>query len=99
MFMETFRVYRDYFAMNKVEASIQIITDDPDLTIEFVRAIKGVEFSKVHVSYSNWSGRNRACVTFVVQKGIQYIPRIIPPNTPNGKRWAYWKTIDRFSRK
>jgi hypothetical protein len=102
MFMETYRVYNDNFLFNFKDVGIacQVVCDDPDLTIEFVRNIPGVKFAKATVSYTRWYGKDASVVTFRVTKGLEFIPRTIPPYTYRlGMRWSHWRTLDRLKKK
>ena len=101
MYLKAYRIYRDLWCLNDYTC-LQVVTDDPDLAIDFMRSIDGVDFEVGSRKTTFIFGRNCETLTLNVTKGMAKIVRIIGPHTDElhlKARWTYWTTLDRSRHK
>jgi hypothetical protein len=98
MYLVTYRVERGWWS-RRGELTVDLITDDPDLAIDMIKTIKGVEFTVAGQRSAGSYHFNRVMLSLRVTKGAVYIPRIIPPHTGPSGKWMFWKTLDQERRK
>lgn len=83
-----------------LELYLQILADDPDLLMEMIAKLPGVECKEQGRRQLGFRGRRVFIVTLSFTKGMMTVARTFPPNDAitKNKKWSGWRTIEKFGR-